>query len=280
MDSERIPRDLAAGKINQILKERVYMFKKTICFIFLILLPSSVFAGEEVDRIDTRQGVTLNLLLVSPETQTDKVLIMFPGASGYNQFSSYNGVISKGNNFLVRTAPDFARKGFLVAVVDSPSDRKGMDDNFRTSQEHLQDITKVVEYLSLKGYKSIYLVGTSRGTISAAYIGAELKHADIKGVILTSTMSYSHFLRWIPLEKTEYPVLLVHNHQDECRETPFDDAARMVKVFKHSPKVDFEGVTGGALPESGPCKSLSAHGYFGIENKVVDIIVNWISNKI
>jgi len=254
------------------------MLKKTIFIIFLILIPSCLFASEEVVKIDTRQGVTLNLLLVSPDTQTDKVLIMFPGGSGYNQFSSDNGVISKGKNFLVRTAPDFAKKGFLVAVVDSPSDKRGMDDNFRTSKEHLHDITKVVEYLTSKGYKSIYLVGTSRGTISAAYLGAELKHDNIKGVILTSTMSYSEFLRWIPLEKTSYPVLLVHHRQDECKKCPFDEAARMVKVFKHSPKVDFEGVTGGAFPESGPCEPLSAHGYFGIENKVVDIIFNWISN--
>ncbi len=254
------------------------MLRKTIFFVLLILIPASVLAGEEAVKIDTRQGVTLDLLLVSPDTQTDKVLIMFPGASGYHPFSSDNGVISKGKNFLVRTAPDFAQKGFLVAVVDSPSDRRGMDYDFRTSKEHLQDITKVVEYLTSKGYKSIYLVGTSRGTISAAYLGAELKHADIKGIILTSTMSYSEFLRWIPLEKISYPVLLVHHRQDECKHCPFDEAAHMVKAFKHSPKVDFKGVTGGASPQSGPCEPLSAHGYFGIENQVVDIIVNWISN--
>ncbi len=259
-------------------RERIHMFKKIMFVIFLVLIPASVFASEEVVKIDTRPGVTLNLLLVSPEAQTDKALIMFPGATGYNQFSSDNGVISKGNNFLVRTAPDFAKKGFLVAVVDCPSDQRGMDDNFRTSKEHLQDITKVVEYLTSKGYKSIYLVGTSRGTISAAYLGAELKNDNIKGVILTSTMNYNKFLRWIPLEKTPYPVLLVHHLQDECRQTPFSDSERMVKVFKHSPKVNFESVTGGELPQSGPCEPLSAHGYFGIENKAIDVIVNWISN--
>ena len=91
-------------------------------------------------KIDTRPGVTLNLLMVSPETQTDKVLIMFTGASSYNQFEVSDGVISKSKNFLVRTSLDFAKKGFLVVVIDSPSDRRAMYDDFRTSKDHLQDI--------------------------------------------------------------------------------------------------------------------------------------------
>jgi len=248
-----------------------------LLFFCILLAPVSIFASEQVVTIDTRQGVTMKLLLVSPETQTDKAMIMFPGASGYRHFSSDEGAISKGRNFLVRTSPDFARKGFLVAVVDSPSDRKGMDDNFRTSKEHLQDISKAVDYLTDKGYKSIYLIGTSMGTISAAYIGAELKNPAIKGVILTSTMSYSRYLRWISLDKTPYPVLIVHHKEDDCKAVnSYSEASRMTRVFKNSPKVDFVGVSGGQFPQSDPCESLSPHGYFGIENEVIDKIANWI----
>jgi len=246
-------------------------------FICFLLIPASIFASEKIVTIDTRQGVTMKLLLVSAEAQTDKALIMFPGGNGYNPFSSRDGVISLGKNFLVRTAPDFAGKGFLVAVVDCPSDVQGMDDKFRTSREHLYDISKAVDYLAGKGYTSIYLVGTSRGTISAASIGAELKHPDIKGVILTSSMNYSKFLRWIPLEKTPYPVLIVHNQDDGCNASPYDEASYMTRMFKKSPKVDFVGVSGGSSPQSGPCGPMSAHGYLGIEGEVIDKIVKWIS---
>ena len=123
-----------------------------------------------------------------------------------------------------------------------------MDDDFRMSKDHLQDITKVVKYLIAKGYKSIYLVGTSRGTISAAYIGAELKNSNIVGLILTSTMSYPKFLRWISLDNVTCPVLIVHNRQDGCKLCPLSDASDLVKVFKHSPKVNFESVDGGTYP--------------------------------
>lgn len=256
----------------------IHMLKRIILFICLFPIPTSVLAGEEIVKIDTRPGVTLNLLIASPETTTDKALIMFPGGSDYNQFESFEGLISKGNNFLVRTSTDFAKKGLLAVVVDSPSDRhrQGMDDDFRTSKAHLQDITKVVEYLMAKGYKSIYLVGTSRGTISVAYIGAELKHSNIAGLILTSTMRYSQFLGWMPLNKITCPVLIVHHREDECKSCPFSEAAGMVNVFKNSPRVDFEGVYGGSYPQSGPCGPLSPHGFVGIEREVVDKIVQWI----
>jgi dienelactone hydrolase len=205
---------------------------------------------------------------------------MFPGGSGRTPFEISDGVISKNNNFLIRTSSDFAKKGFLVVVVDSPSDRQvqGMDDDFRTSKAHLQDITNVVDYLTAQGYKSIYLVGTSRGTISAAYIGAELNRVNIRGLILTSTMSYSKFLRWISMNKVTCPVLIVHHCEDSCKTCPFNEASNMVNIFKGSPKVNFESVTGGSYPQSGPCEPLSPHGYFGIENEVIDKIVQWIRN--
>ncbi|MBF0506483.1 MAG: hypothetical protein HQL09_06580 [Nitrospirae bacterium] len=92
------------------------MLKRTMLFVCFLLIPAAIFASEEIITIDARQGVTMKLLIVSAETQTDKALIMFPGGNGYEHFRSHAGVITKGKNFLVRTAPYFARKGFLFPV--------------------------------------------------------------------------------------------------------------------------------------------------------------------
>ncbi|MBF0558307.1 MAG: hypothetical protein HQL08_05965 [Nitrospirae bacterium] len=251
------------------------LFLIAIC----LLWPLTTFAAEQVVTLDTRPGVTMNLLVSNPEMPSHTALLMFPGADGYNQFSIEKGEIRRGRNFLVRTVPDFTKRGFIVAVIDTPSDRsQGMDDTFRTSKDHLQDIMKAVEYLSAKGCTSIYLVGTSRGTISVAYLGAELKHDGIKGIVLTSTMKYSKFLRWLSIEKISYPVLIVHNSDDECKSTPYDEAGRLAQKFKSSPKATFEGVSGGLPPQSDSCLSLSAHGFFGIEDRVVKIISDWASH--
>ncbi len=252
---------------------------RLILIAICILWPFVSVAAEEVVTLDTRPGVTMKLLVSYPEKPSHAALLMFPGGEGYNQFSISDGEIRKGNNFLVRTIPAFTNKGFVVAVVDTPSDMpKGMDDSFRESKSHLQDVMQAVDYLFAKGCSSIYLVGTSRGTISTAYLGAEMKHDGIKGIVLTSTMQYSRFLRWIPIEKTPYPVLIVHNSDDECKVTPYADASSLPKKFKGSPKATFQGVSGGLPPQSDSCKSLSAHEFFGIEDQVVTIISDWISH--
>jgi hypothetical protein len=69
------------------------------------------------------------------------------------------------------------------------------------------------------------------------------------------------------------PVLFVHHVSDQCRVTPYSDAARLVD------KYPLISVFGGRAPESGPCDPFSAHGYFGRESETVEEIVNWMLKK-
>jgi hypothetical protein len=251
---------------------------QSILWIFLLLLnPFPAAGSEEIRTIQTRNNVTLDVLIGTPETKNGIALIMFPGSDGSNHFVLQDGQVKRGKNFLTRTVPDFMKKGFAVAVIGLPSDRpSGMDDDFRTSKEHVQDINKIVDVLAAKGASSIYLVGTSRGTLSAAYAGSTLKRDIIKGVILTSTMGYVKFLRWIPIEEMRYPVFIVHHRDDGCKVTSYYEAKDLPKRFKKSQKVDFVGLEGGLPPLTDPCNALSAHGYYGIEEKAVDVISDWI----
>ena len=180
-------------------------------------------------------------------------------------------------NFLVRTTPDFVEKGLAVAVVDVPSDHSlGIDDDFRMSPLHREDIDKVLLFLAGRGYESMYLVGTSKGTVSAAYLASALRNDRIKGIVLTSSMSYNRFLRWLPLEKVAYPVLIVHHQNDGCPSCPYSEALLLKEKFPKSPRVDFIPMEGGSPPQSGPCEPLSAHGYLGIEELVVKAICDWV----
>jgi hypothetical protein len=251
---------------------------QTVRFVLLLMfIPVSAFTADEIVTLSTRNGVTIDLLISTPEAPNGTALIMLPGGDGSHHFGLRDGAIKRGNNFLVRTVPNFSKKGFLIAVIGLPSDKPyGMDDDFRASKEHLQDITRVVHFLAGKGYSAIYLVGTSRGTISAAYLGAALKHGSVKGIILTSTMNYTEFLRWLPLEETPYPVLVVHHKDDGCKATSYFEATQLTKRLKKSPKVDFVGLEGGLPPKSGSCNALSPHGFYGIEEDVVDALSTWI----
>ncbi len=250
--------------------------------IFLLLIAAlsmsgRAFAGQEIKTVDTRPGVTVKVLLATPAKESRKVLVMFPGGRGNNQFGEKSGRIRLGRNFLVRTTPSFVEKGLAVAVVDVPSDhRQGMDDDFRASSRHQEDIDKVLLFLAAQGYESMYLVGTSKGTISVAYLAGTLQNDRIKGVVLTSSMSYNRFLRWLPLDQVRYPVLIVHHKNDGCPHCPYSEALGLKEKLPGSPRVDFIPVEGGEPPRSGPCNALSAHGYLGVEDHAVQAICDWV----
>jgi hypothetical protein len=77
---------------------------------------------EELRTIPTRPGVTQHFLLIRPNDKPGATVILFAGAHGRLALSP-QGIGWGSSNFLVRNRERFAREGFLVAVIDAPSDR-------------------------------------------------------------------------------------------------------------------------------------------------------------
>jgi alpha-beta hydrolase superfamily lysophospholipase len=173
----------------------------------------------------------------------------------------------------------------IAAIIDAPSDQQGgwgMTDEFRLGDQHLTDISAVIEDLGRRfPGVPLFLMGTSRGTTSAAALGARLGE-KVAGVVLTSTV-----FRPAPrrskepgpgLSKFEFanvkiPLLFVHHVSDQCELTLYSDAARMAE------KYPLISVFGGSPPQSGPCDAFSQHGYLGKESETVEQIVNWMLKK-
>jgi len=255
------------------------VFLLTIIFVLL----SNLSFAEEVISIQTRQNVTVPVLFVKSNAPSTIVIIMLAGTLGGREGSFFrvspnDGSIKKSRSFLLRTVDQFADRGFSVAVMNPPSDKDNrMSDDYRTSKEHVEDVSKIIGVLNGKGFDAIYLISTSRGTLSASYLGAKLKHKSVNGVILTSTNV--NLVKWTPISDIEYPVLFVHHKDDGCKACQYRDALALSRKLKRSSRVDFISVEGGNEPQSGPCEALSAHGFFGIETQVVDAISNWISDR-
>lgn len=246
--------------------------------LVLSLAAASTLAGQEIKAIPTRTGVTIKVLLNIPAAPAKAILIMFPGGNGANMFKERGGQIHLGENFLVRTSPQFVKQGLAVAIVDAPSDQSdGMSAGFRNSPEHLQDIVKVINFLDAQGLKPIYLVGTSMGTLSVAYLGMELKDSRIKGLVLTSTVT--QYVNGFRLNRITLPTLMVHHRDDGCNICPFPDAVALKTKLSCASKVDFVEVLGGSPPQSDPCQALSYHGFLGHEDQVVQVIADWIAGK-
>ena len=185
-------------------------------------------------------------------------------------------------NFLVRSRTAFAAHGLIVAVVDAPSDRSGdsgMLRGFRCSAEHVADVDAVVEHLHDISGLPVWLVGTSRGTESAAH-AAIRGRAGIGGLVLTSSVAVTDAngtsLTEMPLGAIEVPTQVLAHRDDACPVTPPRGAEEIAVKLTGAPKVDLGFFSGGAEPESGPCDPLCPHGFFGIEPAVIDRTVSFM----
>jgi len=248
-----------------------------------LLIAGAAHAGEVID-VAVRDGVTESVLLVNPGVSQPKaIVISFVGGKGAINLARRvrNGGIHFGRaaNFLVRVRSDVASSDIVDAIVDAPSDLLpgGMTDDFRAGATHAADIGKVIDELQ-KRYAGapVYLLGTSRGTISVANLSVRLG-PRVKGAILTSTVTRADrvgpALSRFNFSDIKVPVLFVHHHDDGCFSSPYEGAR---KAAGDSP---FVTVHGGSPPESDPCQPLAAHGFFGREPPVVEVIHNFILGR-
>lgn len=241
-----------------------------------LALAAPAFGAEEVITLNTRANVTQSYLLAyNREEAYQAVAILFPGGAGYIALKPGQDVRS--TNFLVRARELFVAGGIAAAVVDGPSDANRMSDAFRMSGEHAADIGFVIKDLRTRFPQAkIFLVGTSRGTVSAAYTGLALGTA-VDGVVLTSTVFNASRsgggVSAVDFSNFKVPLLLVHHREDGCNVCPYAGAERLAGRFA------LISVSGGLPPQSGPCDPLSAHGYFGKEAETVAAITQWIARK-
>ncbi len=249
-----------------------------------LMLPSAAWA-QEIDTIPTRPGVTVRVLLVKPAETPSATVLFFPGGWGAGHFREEAGRVALGSNFLVRSAPLFAERGLLAAFLDTPSDQPGgMSDEWRMSAKHVEDVRGVLNALHPRESAAVVLAGTSRGTLSAAYVAATLGDPRVTGLVLTSSMVAHGQGRWAtvyeaPLGKITIPVLIVHHRSDNCRATPIGSALALPKWLKRSPRVDFVEVLGGDAAISDPCEPLAPHGFLGRERETVGVIADWIAGR-
>jgi len=249
-------------------------------------LPDVASSQQEIVTLQTRPGVTQSYFLTSIPKDLGAVAILFSGSGGLIQLRSENGQpkFNQGN-FLVRSRAEFVKRGVVAGILDAPSDQQGgwgMTDEFRLGEMHFVDVSAVAGDLAKRFPGTpVFLVGTSRGTISAAATGARLGEG-VAGVVLTSTMfrpaSRKSKEPGPGLSKFDFatikaPILFVHHASDQCDVTPYSDAARL------SDQYPLISISGGAPPRSGPCDAFSAHGYLGKEAETVEQIVNWMLKK-
>src|SRR5688572_15123882 len=139
----------------------------------VVLLIFDAAPAQEIVTLSTRAGVTQSYFLTSEPKNLQAVAVLFPGSGGLIQLRTESGRTKfNQGNFLVRSRAEFVKRGVVAAIVDAPSDQQsgwGMSDEFRLGNEHLSDISRIIDDLAKRFLEvPLFLIGTSRGTISGA----------------------------------------------------------------------------------------------------------------
>ena len=254
-----------------------------LCVFFALFQATAAHAGvkEQVVDIPSRPGITQRILIVKPE-QPKAAAILFAGSHGGLMISDRGSLKWGGDNFLVRTRKLFANQDLLVAVVDVPSDRKNPPylDGFRQRPEHVEDIKAVIAWLKQQADLPVWLVGTSRGTQSAAFVATQLSSADggPDGLVLSSSIlrdDRSRPVQDMPLGKITIPVLVVHHEKDGCPQCSYGDIPQLMDKLGRAARKELLSFKGGEN-RANPCGPLAYHGFNGIDRDVVKKIAAWI----
>jgi hypothetical protein len=253
--------------------------------MLLLTLANAARAGEQIVQIALPDNASINYLLTQKSGSTPQwVLVMFAGSEGrLDLHTDDNGALRlrEKNNFLVRARTLFVDDQFATVLVDAPSDQPGgYSDAFRASPRHAQDVARIAADLRTRFPSAkLVLIGTSRGTISSAYVGRDLRDTW-DAVVHTSTLTSPARGQATPLIGFDYSSiaarqLFVHHADDGCFLCSFAAAKRIAESGGYA----LITVHGGDV-QSRPCEALSHHGFYGKDDAVVAAIKAWISGGV
>jgi hypothetical protein len=247
--------------------------------------------------VEVRPGVTVKYLGLSPKVKARNAVILFAGGDGLLALQP-NGAIGTNlsGNFLVRSRHRFVQRNLFVAVVDTPN-QVAINGNVRLSGRYAQVMGQVIADVRgrIADGGKVWLVGTSAGTISAASIAAwlpqttppprdNLRRPD--GIILTATQTTvvpdlcGRTVFNATLSAVNVPALVVSHLGDTCGCSPPKTSLKVIAALTGAPAKQNMTFSGGLPRKSkNACLAFTPHGFFGIEDKVVQAIADFIRKQ-
>lgn len=239
-------------------------------------------ATPEVVDVPSRPGVTQRILVITPD-KPKAAVILFAGGDGGLTLETDGRIPKLSGNFLLRSRQLFVEQGLTTVVIDAPSDKQSYPflSGYRQTDDHVADVKAVIAWLRQQSKIPVWLIGTSRGTQSAAHVATRLPAADggPDGIVLTATIvndQRSRDVTRMALDRIRIPVLVAHHRQDSCRVCLYSDVPRLMEKLTTPPRKELITFDGG-ISEGDPCQARAYHGFNGIEPEVVQRIAAWIT---
>ncbi|MES2564173.1 MAG: hypothetical protein V4637_15795, partial [Pseudomonadota bacterium] len=151
----------------------------------------------------------------------------------------------------------------------------------------------VISDVRRRGYGTVWVVGTSRGAISAVNAASRLTGAAAPdGLVLTSALMLgnpgsrvawvAHSVFDLPLEAIRQPTLVVGHAEDKCARSPANLMDRII-ARTNGAREQVVTVTGGpgmaGTSSSAACEGRSPHGFIEQEAEVAAGIIRFIRGE-
>ena len=242
--------------------------------------------NESVVEVQGREGATIKFVYTRHQTPLAHI-VFFPGGIGHMGVSETRSGVAFGNyrqDLTINTRKMLNDHGFSVAIVDTPSDRGPNMGGFRESTEYGKDMSAIISRLKNDADVPVWLYGHSRGTVAAAAQAINLGPTVVSGVVLSASIAAGRrtdtYVTEMPLEKITVPVLVMSAANDRCDEwTPKAAASVVAEKLVNSPQVSLI-YPEGARDVGDVCKALSAHSYWGIQDKVTNSVSDFIKKNL
>jgi len=261
--------------------------------LFAAPLAAQTRCGEIV-TIDPPAGGKFALSIAVPEAKPNAVLILLPGGNGLSDLDADGCARALKGNSLIRSIPEFNKGGAVTALADAPAEWRGRDGlaTFRAEPAHAQALGVAVREMRKRFGVPVWLVGTSRGAISAANAASRLDgDAKPDGVVITSPVSagakgnlpwVAHDVFMFPLDRISIPLLVVGHAKDTCLRSPPGNVPRIVEKTTAAPRRQAAIMEGGPGSDAKPgdlaaCEDRQPHGFLDQESEMAAGILRFVA---
>lgn len=238
-------------------------------------------------------GGTTTRYAFAPAQGAKFALVMMVGGGGYLDLDDKGCAQRLNRNSLVRMLPLLHAAGIATALVDAPSDMQSDEGlgGFRIASGHADDLGKVIADVRARTRGAVWIVGHSRGTISAANAAASLTgDSAVDGVVLMSAMIegdsrarkpwVAQTVFSVSLEAIKAPVLVIGHAADNCVRSP-PGLMGNITAKTHGARQQLVVVTGGPgipgrLPSVSGCEVNEPHDFVGQEAEIAAGIARFI----
>jgi hypothetical protein len=248
---------------------------------------------EELIEVQIDSGIQ-RAVISKRQGQSDgsKLVVLLPGYPSVVRPEVANGVLMNSSlmgNFLIRARRHLVTDKVMTLLVDCHTSVGDVcKPDYQATVDRYRHVKAVIDAAKIKlpSVTQVYLLSTSAGSISSAFI-AQQGQTEFSGVIHTASLDPTAPRSYPQLTQFDYasikiPQAFIHHVDDPCSITQY----HYIRSVADKYKVPLISVSGGSDFRGQPCMAFTQHGFRNKEITVMRHVLKmldsstWISEDI